>query len=268
MENGLAQANDDTTEHKVGRKNNNINDYIARNAPDLGTVVNTGTVASQFPSRVGHGHPDDQMYALKSKMLGKGQTLPGVGLAMATNEDFRYFQQKELDAREADFKRFFLSQIDLSSPEKQDYYQRLYPEIFNEREQLAEKQIEHQAHMLKIQLRGPRSMEDWQFLYGIDRGFIQFPKGPIYDPTALLKTSFQGGLFSIRHILPRQERVGFLPEAVQTRMPGAGQETGYTFDWTKGALNNEGRAGLAGIAALPATTGARKDGYPEWFRNL
>lgn len=223
-----------TTHHQVGHSTSSVNDYLSRQSPDLGTVIPDiqNTTASKFPSRVGHGDPRDETMALKARMLGGGANpvLPGVGLATATNEDFQYFRDKELAEREADFKRFFLSNIDLSTPEKQDYYQRLYPEIFSEREALAEKQIEHQAHLMKINLRGPRNMEDWMFIYGLERGFIQIPKGPIWDPENLLKTSFEGGLFSVRKILPRN------PNGVAS-IKGAWQTPQYTngmyFDWRK-----------------------------------
>jgi hypothetical protein len=232
-ESQAALANAQTTyQHQTGRSSSSVNDYLSRQAPDLGTVVPDiqGTTASRFPSRVGHGDPRDDTMALKAQMLKDGPVLPGVGMAYATNEDFQYFRDKELAEREADFKRFFLSNIDLSTPEKQDYYQRLYPEIFSERESLAEKQIEHQAHMMKINLRGPRNMEDWMFLYGLDRGFIQVPQGPIWDPENLLKTSFEGGLFSIRKILPRNPTgVPAISNAYTNR--AMNQTKGKMVDW-------------------------------------
>jgi hypothetical protein len=244
-------GNQDSTQHQVGRPTSSINDYIARNTPELGTVVQDqkGTVSSQFPSRVGHGDPRDDTMALKAQMLQGTNNgyLPGVGIAQATDRDFQYFKDKELAEREADFKRYFLSQIDLSDPVKQDYYQRLYPEIFSERESLAEKQIEHQAHLMKINLRGPRNMEDWMFLYGLDRGFIQVPKGPIWDPTNLLQTSFEGGLFSIRKILPRPA-----VDRIQGALRGEkwAANDGSLFNWSKPLAFDE-RSANANIGAGP-----------------
>jgi hypothetical protein len=224
-----------TYQHQVGRSSSSVNDYLSRQSPDLGTVVPDlrNTTASKFPSRVGHGDPRDETMALKAQMLkesGDNGYLPGVGIAHATNADFQYFRDKELSEREADFKRFFLSNIDLSTPEKQDYYQRLYPEIFSERESLAEKQIEHQAHLMKINLRGPRNMEDWMFLYGLERGFIQVPKGPIWDPENLLRNTFEGGLFSIRKILPRD---GYKIPTITGAFKSPQYSDGYEFNWKK-----------------------------------
>lgn len=236
-----------STQHQVGRSSSSVNDYLSRQAPDLGTVVPDarGTVASMFPSRVAHGDPRDETMALKAKMLEKADNgiLPGVGMAHATDSDFQYFRDKELAEREADFKRFFLSNIDLSDPVKQDYYQRLYPEIFSERESLAEKQIEHQAHMMKINLRGPRNMEDWMFLYGLDRGFIQVPDGPIWDPNNLLRTTFEGGLFSIRKILPRPTGVPQIQGAL--RGDKWARKDGMVLDWEKPFNFNKSAAGIS-----------------------
>lgn len=239
----------DTTQHQVGRSTSSVNDYLSRQSPDLGTVIPdlNNTTSSRFPSRVGHGDPRDETMALKAQMLQGGVDLPGVGRAMATDSDFQYFRDKELAEREADFKRFFLSNIDLSTPEKQDYYQRLYPEIFSERESLAEKQIEHQAHLMKINLRGPRNMEDWMFLYGLERGFIQIPKGPIFDPDNLLQNSFEGGLFSIRKILPRDgKNVPLITNAATTpQKPG-----GFEFNW-KSPTNFNAGVPFVGRSGIP-----------------
>lgn len=249
---GVRQANT-SYQHQVGHSTSSVNDYLSRQAPDLGTAVpdRQNTVSSRFPSRVGHGDPRDETMALKAQMLKDGAVLPGVGLASATDADFQYFRDKELAEREADFKRFFLSNIDLSTPEKQDYYQRLYPEIFSERESLAEKQIEHQAHLMKINLRGPRNMEDWMFLYGLDRGFIQVPQGPIWDPDNLLQTSFEGGLFSIRKILPRNgSDIPLLTNANQFK--GMQRSTGFGLRWEKPlSFNADTKFNQAGNVGSP-----------------
>jgi hypothetical protein len=249
-------------QHQTGKSSSSVNDYLSRQAPDLGTTVPDlkNTAASRFPSRVGHGDPRDEKMALKAQLLQDAQYgyLPGVGVAQATDADFQYFKDKELAEREADFKRFFLSNIDLSDPVKQDYYQRLYPEIFSERESLAEKQIEHQAHMMKINLRGPRNMEDWMFLYGLDRGFIQVPKGPIWDPDNLLKTSFEGGLFSIRKILPRNpDGVPTLTNAYHSGAWGkqGGLVVNHKEPLTAGGVFNWYGASKAPFSGAPTGTG-------------
>lgn len=257
----------DQTYHQVGHSSTRVNDYLSRMAPDLGTVVHDraeggGSTASKFPSRVGHGDPRDETMALKAQLLkdNPNGVLPGVGLATATDADFRYFRDKELAAREADFKTFFLSNIKLDTPEAQDYYQRHYPEVFAEREALAEKQIEHQAHLMKINLRGPRNMEDWMFIYGLDRGFIQIPKGPIWDPENLLKTSFEGGLFSIRKILPRNggiTAVAGSEDFNNTR----GRADGMFFNW-----KNPANFGTANNMMSPAPASATVSGLGGWLK--
>lgn len=261
----MATNDSNQYEHKVGSNTSpDVNAYLESKAPDLGVQVSDlgGTVSSKFPIKLTHADPRDEIMALKSQLLAKngggagGAVLPGVGMATATDEDFRYFRDKELAERQGDFKRFFLQNIDLSDPVKQDYYQRMYPQIFEERESLAEKQIEHQAHLMKINLRGPRNMEDWMFLYGIDRGFIQIPAGPIWDPDYLLKTSFKGGLFSIRHILPRDgtAQSRYLPASVGPTTGGGG-DGGMKFDWKNPMVMKAGIRGQGRNAALPIPGG-------------
>jgi hypothetical protein len=264
----VPSVNADTYQHQVGRSNSSVNDYLSRMAPDLGTRVDDlqGTVASKFPSRVAHGDPRDETMALKARMLGSNENpvLPGVGMAMATDKDFQYFRDKELAEREADFKRFFLSNIDLSTPEKQDYYQRLYPEIFSERESLAEKQIEHQAHLMKINLRGPRNMEDWMFIYGLERGFIQIPEGPIWDPENLMRTSFEGGLFSIRKILPRDGK--YLPMAPGAKRFTSQYADGFEFNWKSPTSFNTGLGNGIGASKSPFIASPTGQGWATFLK--
>lgn len=267
----MATNDQNQYEHTVGSNTSpDVNAYLASKAPDLGVVVPDihGTTGSQFPIKLTHADPRDEVMALKSQMLAKsgsggagfgGAVLKGVGVAQATDADFQYFRDKELAERQGDFKRFFLQNIDLSDPVKQDYYQRMYPSIFEERETLAEKQIEHQAHLMKINLRGPRNMEDWMFLYGIDRGFIQIPAGPIWDPANLLQTSFKGGLFSIRHILPRDGTATsrYLPNSVG-RDFGGGGDGGMKFNWERPTDFKTGISGQGRNAVLPFPGGLKR----------
>lgn len=257
-----ANSNQNRFEHKVGSNTSpDVNAYLASKAPDLGVRVpdSVGSAPSQFPIKLTHADPRDELMALKSSLLeqnaaqgGQNGVLKGVGLATATDADFQYFRDKELAERQGDFKQFFLEQIKLDDPVYQDYYQRMYPQIFEERESLAEKQIEHQAHLMKINLRGPRNMEDWMFMYGIDRGFIQIPDGPIWDPTKQLATDFQGGLFSIRHILPRDNtaRSRMIPGSVGANNSSYGKNNqGFLFDWAQ-PIKQTGAVSIGG-ARLP-----------------
>jgi hypothetical protein len=254
-----------TFEHKVGSHTSpDVNAYLESKAPDLGVRVpdRSNSTSAQFPIKLTNADPRDEIMALKAQMLASNASaggaqngvLPGVGMATATTEDFRYFRDKELAERQGDFKRFFLENIDLSDPVHQDYYQRVFPQIFEERETLAEKQIEHQAHLMKINLRGPRNMEDWMFLYGIDRGFIQIPDGPIWDPSKQLANTFEGGLFSIRKILPRtgKERSHMLPGSVGASNSKFGNVAGLKVDWQKPISGGDTFAGgKPGLSWIP-----------------
>jgi hypothetical protein len=195
--------------NNVNETSRSTEEFLRRNAPQLGQAMpdRAGTVASRFPNEIEKGRPEDERYALKGKLLqqggGAGPYIPGVGLAMATDSDFEYFRNKALDAQEADWKAWFLQQMDLSTPEKQAYWQANFPDVFQERQKLLEKQVKIQFDLARIRMLGPKNKEDYQLLWAIQRGFIKVPQGPLFDPTKLQQQEFHEGLLNIKKLFAR-----------------------------------------------------------------
>jgi hypothetical protein len=184
-----------------------VEGFLRRNAPQLGQrMPDRGqTAAGQFANVIEKGDPRDERYALRGQLLGPSgnPVLPGVGMAMATDSDFEYFHKKALDAQEADFKAWFLAQMDLSTPEKQAYWQSQFPEVFQEKQRLLESQVDIQLRLAKIRMLGPKNKEDYMLLWAIQRGFIKLPAGPLYDPSKQAVKEFHEGLFNIKKLFAR-----------------------------------------------------------------
>lgn len=215
-------------------------EFLRRNAPQLGQAMpdRTGTVASRFPNEIEKGRPEDERYALKGQLLkeggGAGPYIPGVGLAMATDSDFEYFRNKALDAQEADWKAWFLSQMDLSTPEKQAYWQANFPDVFQERQRLLEKQVKIQFDLARIRMLGPKNKEDYQLLWAIQRGFIKVPEGPLFDPTKLQQQKFHEGLLNIKKLFARSGtgRVGaYDPSSGGSLSSSAPASSNFNVNW-------------------------------------
>lgn len=180
-----------------------VENFLRSHAPTLGQVQPDNaqggpSKASLFPSMIEHGDPRDQRYALVREMVDTNGVIPGFGKYQATSADLAYIDDKIKDAQEADFKAWFLGQMDLSTPEKQHYWQQKFPEVFQEKLNLLEKQLDIHYRLAKINLFGHRTMDDYMMSWALQKGYINMPRGPIFQPENLDKTDFHRGLFNVK----------------------------------------------------------------------
>lgn len=186
--------NTQQTEHPV-------RSFIDRYAPKLGQRLpqdGSKGVARDFPNFIEKGDARDDYYNFKSQVTDRNGIVPGIGQAFATDADIGYLRKKGDDALEANFVAFLLDQMDLSSPEKQDYWQKNFPEVFQEKIKIVESQLDLQAKLAKLRVLGPRTKEDYMLIWSIQHGFIAVPQGPVFNPNALEVTDFHRGLFNIK----------------------------------------------------------------------
>lgn len=178
-----------------------VKEFINRYAPQLGqqiTTSDTQGIAKKFPNMIEKGDPRDDYYAFKSSLVNDNGVIPGAGLAIASDADVGYLRKKGDDSIEAAFKAFLLDQMDLSTPEKQDYWQKNFPWVFEEKIKLVEAQLDLQSKLAKLRILGPRTQEDYMLIFAIQHGYIAIPKGPVFNPDSLEKTDFHRGLFNVK----------------------------------------------------------------------
>ena len=176
--------------------------FVNAHAPMKGQVMEdrSGTVASRFPALIEKGDPRDRDYALRKTVINDRGEIPGLGKMMADHSDVEYLRKKADDANEADFKAWFLAQMDLSSPEKQAYWQSKFGDVFAERKSLLNQQLELQKQLALIRIMGPQTKDDYLLLWSIERGFIEVPKGAIFDPNNVPQIPFHRGLFNVKKL--------------------------------------------------------------------
>lgn len=191
--------------NNVNQTDHPVTAYIDRHAPMKGQVMEDrqGTVASKFPSLIEKGDPRDRDYALRRELINARGEIPGLGKMMADHSDIEYARKKADDATEADFKAWFLAQMDLSTPEKQAYWQSKFGNVFEEKKKLLMSQLELQKQLAMIRLLGAQTIEDYYLLYCIKRGYIEVPKGPIFEPSSIPQIPFHRGLFNVKKLFPR-----------------------------------------------------------------
>lgn len=203
QESGKGVRNDNDLRGQNSVPNNySISKFIAKKVPRAGQVVQdrSKSTTSAFPAQIQHGDPRDNRYATLNNVLSSdGMTIPGFGQYMASDRDLDYLTTKLEDAKNANFKQWLYSQVDLKDPVYQKFWQEKLPGLYTERMQLIEDQIDLHTQLAKINLRGPQDIEDFMLLYGLDTGEIPLPTMPFFTPEGVSKKNFNRGMFNVNN---------------------------------------------------------------------
>lgn len=183
----------------ASRLSNWLNQYSINNSNAYQLPDKSKSDVAKFPVRMLGGDPDDSKWAMRKSIVGENGIVPGVGMAIAGPDYDSYVNRKRIELQDAEFKTWVTANVDLSSPEKQEYYYNLFPFIRDERLAEVDRQAFLQATEARINITGPQSEEDWFFIYAKQQGYIEVSTQPLQslnDQTNLGK-SYEGGLFSI-----------------------------------------------------------------------
>ncbi len=100
-----------------------------------------------------------------------------------TDKDTKYFEKKQAAEDQAAFSAWCRNRVNLTSSYAElDWAQRTMPFLFDPQEELLEQKLDDCNKYAKIRLRGPQTEEDWEFMYMVETGVIELPKGPVWDP--------------------------------------------------------------------------------------
>ena len=100
-----------------------------------------------------------------------------------TDKDTNYFKKKQAAEELAEFNAWCRNRVNLTSSYAElDWAQRTMPFLFDPQEELLEQKLDDCNKYAKIRLRGPQTEEDWEFMYMVETGVIELPKGPVWDP--------------------------------------------------------------------------------------
>lgn len=138
---------------------------------------NTG----KFPIRPLPHDPYDKIWDTKQGLMKSGDVSASRPLPF-TEEDILYLQQKAAAEDYATYQTWGAERYDLGDPATRDWYSKVCPSYFEQREQLIDDQIDTMANYAKIRLRGARSEDELKLEYMIETGRVDLPKGPVWDP--------------------------------------------------------------------------------------
>lgn len=164
---------------------------FARSTEQTATPTNIYTVSNEtdkkvmknvnFPVKMGTSDLDDRKYALMASMVDeKTGVVPGAGQHIIGDEYFDYVTRKMDVAQQVMFKDWLMKQVDWSRPESAEYWVNMFPWMLEERLQEVNRVCELQKKKAKIEIAGPSSVEDWEFIFNEQRGLITVPKVPVH----------------------------------------------------------------------------------------
>lgn len=146
----------------------------------------------KFPVRPLPKDPYDTMWKIKDDLRSAGYANAARPLPV-TEEDLRYLKGKAAAEDYTAFLTWEASKYDLSDPATKEWFHKVCPSYFEQREQLIDDMIDLQAKYAKIRLRGPRSEDDLKLEFLIEKGDVNLPVGPVWDPITTYTHSMTPG---------------------------------------------------------------------------
>ena len=136
-----------------------------------------GVMDVQFPTDELTDHdPRDRIMAEKLALADKSGVTP-FGRLVASDSDFDWLDRKRQKEDEANFQTWFAQNYDYMAPEQKAVARRLWPNFYEQRQKMLERNVKLQQKIAELKLHGPQSKEDLMLQYAIESGYI--PADPL-----------------------------------------------------------------------------------------
>lgn len=148
---------------------------------DTGAAAST-VKSANFPVQLGSSDYEDEKWNLQQKILNgnKNGVIPGMGQVIVGDQFFNYTKRKMEMAEEVAYRSWLMKQANFDSPEQAEYWMREFPWIVDMKLDQVNRISELQKQKAKINLTGPKTDDDWRFIYNEARGLIQVPTTPVH----------------------------------------------------------------------------------------
>lgn len=167
--------------------------------------ANATSAFSAYPSTLYTTDPQrDRRYNLRQQLVEPNGVVPGVGLATVGEDYFDYISDKAKQTQLAQFRAWLLGEvIDTSTPEKAEYWKGKFPELFKDKQDLLERQMDLHKQFALIQLRGPQDMDDFYLIWAKQQGLVKLENVAPWDPKFVpQEESMYKGLFNLKRFFP------------------------------------------------------------------
>lgn len=148
-----------------------FNEFVAKNQ-------------GKFPVRPLPKDPYDTMWKIKEDLVSSNYVTEARPLPV-TEQDVNYLKAKAAAEDYASYLTWEANKYDLSDPATREWFHKVCPSYFEQREKLIDDMIDLQAKYAKIRLRGPRSEDELKLEFLIEKGDIVLPTAPVWDPLSM-----------------------------------------------------------------------------------
>jgi hypothetical protein len=152
---------------------------------------------SNFPAKLGARDPEDAKWQLV-RDADAAKAIPGQ--YVVGDDYFNYIDRKNAMEKFADFRRYVLDNVDLTTPEKQQFWYNQFPWIKDIKVDEINRNADLQKRLAKINFLGPQEEDDWFLLYQVQKGNVKVPTKPVHqmnDEADRYAEDFHSGFFSI-----------------------------------------------------------------------
>ena len=116
--------------------------------------------------------PRDAVMTAKQELSANTPGYTPFGQLIAKDSDFEWLRSKREAEAEANFQQWFASNFDRASPEQKELARSLWPDFYQQRLNLLEKEINLQRRIARLKVTGIQTKEDLLLQYALESGFI------------------------------------------------------------------------------------------------
>lgn len=155
-----------------------------------GKPVDDPVQKNNFPAQYIDRDPRDTYYSLKKQTISEANQWLGTGgpnagaqaVVPITDADVQYFKHKMDQEEYQNFKIWSEQWYDFSDPAQVRLYQEAFPDYFEQRATLIKNMGDNMTKYAILRLLGPRTRDDFMFMWLVQTGKVPMIKGPLWDP--------------------------------------------------------------------------------------
>jgi len=113
---------------------------------------------------------------LQGAAVGKAPGVTPFGILTASDEDFKWLDRKREKEAEANFQQWFATNFDHMSVEQKKWAREMWPEFYEQRLQLLDKELDLYRDVARIGVTGIQNKRDLMLQYAKESGYIDMER--------------------------------------------------------------------------------------------
>ena len=129
-----------------------------------------------------------------------GSALSGFKVEL-TPKDVEFIESRRQEKLQVEFDDWLCHAVDLTDPGQSRWIQEKYPQLYERRLRVIDDKIALEARAAKIAARGAQSVDDYKFLFALNKGYMELSPTPQWMGQA--GAGYEAGMFRRKGATPR-----------------------------------------------------------------